>query len=100
MIRGTTPTHVFNLHLDTSLIKTIVICYAQNDSVKLLKWTEACTLEGENASVTLSQEETLSFKADIDIKVQVRTLLQNGTAPAFRPVWIRCDDALYDEVLT
>ena len=99
MIRGTTPTHVFKLHLDTSQIKTIVICYAQNDEVKLLKWTEDCTLEGENASVQLSQEETLSFKGDASIKAQVRVLLKNGEAHAFRPVWIWCDDVLYGEVL-
>ena len=100
MTRGTTPTHAFKLPFDTEQIKTVLISYAQNDEVKLTKRTDDCTLKGNIASVTLSQKDTLAFTGNVGIHVEFRALLKNGSAPAFRPVWIRCDDVLNDEVLT
>ena len=39
MIRGTTPTHIFNIPFDTSLVDEVKITYAQEDEIILIKGT-------------------------------------------------------------
>ena len=61
MIRGTTPTHTFNIPFDTSMVKEVKILYAQ-DVVKILeKKNGDCVLAGQSISVTLTQEDTFLF---------------------------------------
>lgn len=76
MIRGSTPTHEFNIPFDTSLIEKLEIVYAQNDKVVFQKNTEDCTLDGQTIYVTLSQEETIKFdcyKRSVQIQLRVKT---------------------------
>lgn len=79
-MRGTTPTHTFNLPLDTALLKSVRIIYAYNGSPVLVKNTDQCTLEGNTVSVKLTQEDTLSFKNNVLIDIQLRALTKEGDA--------------------
>ena len=99
MLKGTTPRHTFTLPIDTGLIKSIQIIYAQNDNVKLIKETEQCTLSGNTAVVKLSQEDTLEFEEETCVQMQVRVLLHNGDALASGIMRTRCEGVLYDGVL-
>lgn len=77
-MRGTTPTHIFRLPFDTALIKSVRITYAHNKKPVLIKETEQCTLEGDTITVRLTQEETLLFKNNWDVEIQLRVLKTDG----------------------
>lgn len=88
MVRGTTPTHIFSkLPVLSEEISEIWISYLQGGKALLTKDISAVHFEDDNdegtctASVTLSQEETLSFTPG-PATVQVRLLLIDGTACA------------------
>lgn len=62
MIRGTTPTHTFEVPFDTSTIDKLEIQYAQGANIVLTKVKEDSILSGNVIRVDLTQEETLKFK--------------------------------------
>lgn len=108
MIRGTTPTHTFTFNaLDPSIFKVLNIYYAQQGVELLSKNKEDCTFsskETENgiiyqASVTLTQEETLMFKPKYAVKVQLRVLTADNRALATPEYEIPVQDVINDEVL-
>ena len=109
MIRGTTPTHTFTFKsLDPSTFKVLNVYYAQQGVELLSKGKEDCTFSSKEteegiiylASVTLTQEETKTFKSKYKvIKIQLRVLTADDRAlatPEYEvPVW----DVINDEVL-
>lgn len=100
MIRGTTPTHIFTIPLDTSLLKEVVITYAQRDKPVVEKRMADCELNGKEIKVTLSQEDTLKFEERANgVRLQIRALTRDGVALAspIKPVSLR--EILNEEVL-
>ena len=100
MIRGTTPVHIFTLPFDTSEIKTIRVVYSQRGSVRLKKENPDVTLSEKKATVKLSQEDTLSFSADLPVDIQIRILTSAGDALASNVISVPCRRILDNEVLT
>ena len=98
MIRGTTPTHTFNLPFDTALIDKIKITYAQNGVVVLTKEKADCSFEGNAVTVKLSQEDTLKLDAS-RVQIQVRVLTTGGDALASDIVTKPCGEVLEEGVL-
>lgn len=99
MFKGTTPTHTFNVDIDTSLIQTVKITYTQKDKEILAKRTEDCEI-GEGVITTrLSQEDTFLFKEDVWVTVQLRILTKAGDALASAPVLMSVGRCLDEEVL-
>lgn len=99
MIKGTTPTHTFALPFGTEAIKTIEISYAQNDAVVLTKTNDDCTFNGNDVSVKLTQEDTLSFIEGACVEVQVRVLTLGNEVLASNIMRVHCDECLSDGVL-
>ena len=99
MIRGTTPTHTFNIPFDTSAVDEIKITYAQDDDVILEKHTSDCTLDGATISVTLTQEDTFLFNCKKAVEVQIRILTVGGNALASIPEKVGVSKCLDAEVL-
>lgn len=98
MIRGTTPTHTFNLPFDTALIDKIKITYAQNGVVVLTKEKADCKFDGNAATVKLTQEDTLKFDAS-RVQIQIRVLTMGGDALASDIVTKTCGEVLEEGVL-
>ena len=102
MIRGTTPTLLFNLPFSASIIKSAEITIKYVDELKkilLTKTLEDCEL-GENSIRTkLTQEETLQFPAPAITLVQLRILTNDGTALATEPYKVSVKKLLADEVI-
>lgn len=76
MIRGTTPTHVFNISFDTSLISDLRITYAQCGKELVVKKYDDVILSDQAITVTLTQEDTLKFdcsKQAVQIELRVKT---------------------------
>ena len=99
MIRGTTPTHNFDIPFDTSMVKEVKVIYAQNDVVILEKRTEDCQLNGNTISVTLTQEDTFKFDCKKHVEIQVRILANNGEVFSSIPHKVGVAKCLDKEVL-
>lgn len=99
MVRGTTPTHTFNVSIDTSKIKEVKIIYSQGDAVVLCKRTKDCTLSDGKIETKLSQEETFMFDCTKNVYIQVRVLTTGGDAINSQLIMTSVAKCLDDEVL-
>lgn len=88
MVRGTTPTHVFSgLPVLSTDIQQVWVSYQQSGRVILTKdindvaFDDNLLSSSTSVLVSLSQEDTLSFKPGM-MTVQLRILLWDGTAMA------------------
>ena len=99
MIRGTTPSHIFQLPFNTDTLKEIRISYAQDDIVIVEKTTEDCTLEADTITVKLTQEETLKFIHGKTAKIQLKVKLLDGNTLATYPLRVDVGEILNEEVL-
>lgn len=82
MIRGTTPTHIFETDIDLSDADVIYVTYEQNDTVVIEKEKSELSIAEKEISLTLSQEETLRFNTSSEIKIQIRVRFIDGLAVA------------------
>lgn len=78
MIRGTTPTHTFNIPFEAGMIKECRIIYAQDNEVIVKKDNSKCILEGTTIKVTLTQEDTFKFDNLKPVQIQLRILTKSG----------------------
>ena len=99
MIRGTTPTHIFKIPFDTSLIKEVKITYAQGNEIILTKTTEDCEIENNAIKTTFTQEDTFKFDSEKHVQLQIRILTADGNALASTVRHIDVERCLDDEVL-
>ena len=99
MIRGTTPTHIFTLPFDNSLISKLRIIYAQGDRKVLVKEHHDCQIEGNMVTVKLSQLETFLFDCTKYVEIQLRVLTKGGDALNSRPMKVSVERCLDTEVL-
>lgn len=108
MIRGTTPTHTFTFdNLDPSTFKVLNVYYAQQGVEILQKSKEDCVFGTKDtaektvytASITLTQEETKTFKSKYDVEVQLRVLTADDRSLATPKYKLSVWDVINDEVL-
>ena len=100
MFKGTTPTHTFNVSIDTSLIKEVKITYSQKDKDVLIKRTKDCTIDEGTISIRLSQEDTFLFEGNTMVMIQLRVLTSGGDALVAEPVMMTVGKCHDDEVIT
>ena len=86
LIRGTTPTIQINVitEIDLSQVTAIWVYISQQNKVKVDKELSDVSFDYDNRQIlaTLTQEDTLALKADVDTLFQIRLLLENETALA------------------
>lgn len=99
MRRGTTPTHTFLIPFGSDEIKTIRIVQAQENRIVVAKDNDEITISDNTATTKLTQEETLKFRSDVPVKIQVRVLMTDGTALASEPEVTSAKVCLENEVL-
>lgn len=99
MIRGTTPTHTFEIPFDTSMIKKVMIIYAQNDVEVFHKDTKDCEMNKREIRVTLSQRDTLRLCHRYNVQIQLRVLTTDGSAFTSDVKVLSVQKCLNDEVL-
>lgn len=99
MIQGTTPTHLFTIPFDASVISKVRVTYAQREKVLLTKDETECRLKGNVIELKLTQEETLLFDEFASVQVQVRVLTEAGDALASDLIRVPCGAILDKEVL-
>ena len=102
MIRGTTPTLLFNLPFSASVIKSAEITIKYVDGLKkvlIIKTLEDCELGETSIATKLTQEETLMFPAPATTLIQLRILTTDGTALATEPYSIKVKKLLTEDVI-
>ena len=82
MRRGTTPTHIFKTKVDLRDAIEMFITYKQNSEIKVEKTIADITIEEEQLTTTLTQEETLEFSTLGSVEIQVRVKFADGKALA------------------
>lgn len=98
MIRGTTPTNIFNVDVDLTTATAIYITYAQNGKTIFEKTIADITVEADKLTVTLTQAETLKFD-DRDVAIQIRAKFADGAAIASNIINTAVDEVLKDGVI-
>ena len=78
IIRGTTPTHEFELPYPPEIVKNIRITYAQHRGISFTKTKPDCVLTDGKIEVSLSQEETFSFDPSKFVEIELRIQLTNN----------------------
>lgn len=99
MIRGTTPTHVFNIPIDTGTLKEVRITYKQLGRIVLEKTEADVTMEESTIQFTMTQLESLKFKPNNTVQVQIKVLTNTGTVLASPIREVSVDAILNEEVL-
>lgn len=100
MIRGTTPTHTFEIPVSTDSIDKLEILYAQRDEPLFIKKKEDCELSGKSIQVTLSQEDTLKFNCSymwVQIQLRIKTL--DGNVSVSDLIVEDLEKCLFDEAI-
>ncbi len=100
MIRGSTPTHIFRLPFDVSSIKKIWITYKQLGRIVLEKNETEVQMNGNVVQFVLTQEESLRFKEDRDVKFQIKVLTTTGLVPISQVKHLSVEEVLNPEIMT
>lgn len=98
MIRGTTPTFIFNLPFDVSNIKSAYITI-KSRGTEVEKAVTDCSLNGTTITVKLTQEETLALPESQIAGVQLRVLTNDNEALASDVFPIKVEEILKEGVI-
>lgn len=93
MRRGTTCRHTFRTNVDLTNA-TIFVTYQQGKSTILEKTGNDLTVQARKVIVNLTQEDTLSFTPNTNVVVQLRYIMEDGTADASNTITISVQDIL------
>lgn len=93
MIRGTTPTVVYQFPFATSQFTKFRMYFLQGKETVLTKTEEDCFFLGKSVSVKLTQEETYSFTAKKRLETKARFQTADGNVGGTRPKFIDVLDA-------
>lgn len=98
MIRGTTPTHIFNLPIDTKIIEDLRVTYEQAGKALVEKKLTDVTTDGKQIRLTLTQEETLLFRPGLHAHLQLKVLTTDKSVLANHVTEITVEEILNEEV--
>lgn len=100
VVRGSTPSHEFDIMYGRQYITDVWITYGQNNKEIFTKTLEDCEFENNIVRVQLTQEETYMFspryKLDIQIKIE---LFDDKVQISEEPISLRVIDSLNKEVM-
>lgn len=99
MIRGTTPTITITATGLSEISVEAAYLTIKQPGVEIEKATPEISVDGDILTVTLSQEETLSFTAESTAELQLRVLSKSGTAYASQIISMPVGRILKDGVI-
>ena len=97
--QGATPTHKFHTPYPKDFVESAIITYEQNDKIVLEKTGDELIVEDNSISAELTQEDTLSFSDDCDVKIQLKVKSQNGSVIPSKIIYATVDEVLNKEVM-
>lgn len=97
--RGTTPTHQFRLPFEIDRVADLTISYGYRDDEPIIKkYLKDCAVVEDCVVLTLTQEETLAFKPNSIVKVQMKVKSEFGTVVASSPYRLKVESILDEEI--
>jgi hypothetical protein len=99
MIRGTTPTLEFTLPFEVEYLADAYVTLAQEGTVVVEKCMTDCGCTGDCLTVRLTQEETLKFKCNRSVEIQIRAKTKTGDAIASDIITVSAEKILKDGVI-
>ena len=100
IIRGTTPTHEFELPYPKEMVEDIRVIYGQNDKALFTKNLDECQISDGKIAVSLIQEETFLFVPRKPVQIEVRIKLTNGKVVRTEdPIVLKVINSMSDEVI-
>lgn len=86
-MRGTTPTHIFNVSVPSDLIAKARVTYAYEDQILVVKNTADLIIGDNTITAQLSRDDTLTFPNDGTVEFQLEVETTDGASlktPVFR----------------
>ena len=100
IVCGSTPTHTYTIPSDVAPIADLRISYGQDYKELVTKTLKDCTIDGQDISVTLSQEDTLKFDRRIQVaQAQLRILTTGNEVLTSDHLYLQVSPCLNSEVL-
>lgn len=96
---GTTPTHTFTLPFEKEMLAEVRITYTQNKKKIITKEMEDLEIDGNDISLTLTQEETFLFEEGKNVSIQLKIKITEGLVFNSDIIEMRVDPSLDDEVI-
>ena len=99
MRRGTTPTHIFTLPFDVSIITDVRVIYSQEKVVKIRrKGIEECSMVGNDITLKLTREETMKLNSSKLVNIQLEIWTPGNDVMVSDPILKSIDECFDDEV--
>lgn len=98
MRRGTTPTHIFTLPFDVSIVTDVRVIYSQEKVVKIRKGIEECSMEGNDITLKLTREETMKLNSSKLVNIQLEIWTPGNDVMVSDPILKSIDECFDDEV--
>lgn len=99
MRRGTTPTHIFTLPFDVSIITDVRVIYSQEKVVKIRrKGIEECSMVGNDITLKLTREETMKLNSSKLVNIQLEIWTLGNDVMVSDPILKSIDECFDDEV--
>lgn len=100
IIRGTTPIHEIEVPYPIEIIKDIRFVYGQKNKTVFVKQKEECNIQEGVATITLTQEETLSFVPNKNVDIEIRIKLTDGQVVRNEePISLKVIDTCDEEIM-
>ncbi len=99
MIRGTTPTLIFDLPMDTKNLEAIYVTIGQKGRIILDKGIDALERSGKRIILRLTQKDTLELQGNQTSEIQIRVKTFAGDALASRIFQVNTERILKDGVI-
>ena len=97
--RGTTHSFEFDMETDLSAVSVMWVTLSQNGMERVTKETEDIEIDGQTVKVNLTQEDTLALKPNRVAKLQIRILMDDGSAEITETIKRNVKDCLKDGVI-
>ena len=100
MRRGSTPTHWFPLPIEADLVEKLELIYKQSGKTMLEKdLTNGIVLEGEVASLELTEAETFAFDSFGLVSIQARILTKGGQVLPSNVITVTVGELLFSDTI-
>jgi len=96
MIRGTTPTLKFGIPFASALVEVLYVTFNQDGQTILEKDINSVQLTNKEITAMLTQADTLKFKEDEIVEMQVRIRTTDGGSFASNIIKINAGRILKD----
>ena len=97
--RGTTISNVFTVPVDLTSAVSMFITYQQSGRTVLEKTLEDCTITTKQITVDLSQQDTIKFSENKQVRIQIRAKLADGSAHKSQVIETDADELLKEGVI-